>query len=331
MRTAAAGLCHSDLHYIEGRFQWPLPALLGHESAGVVEAVGTDVRSVVDGDHVVTCLSLYCGRCEYCLTGRMALCDQTATVMRNRHDPPRITLDGYRVAQFFELSSFAEQMLVHESAVVRIDPSLPLDRAALVGCAVVTGLGAVFNTANVRPGATVAVIGCGGIGLSVVQGASIAGANRIVAVDTVAAKLELALSLGATDVVDGSAVDAVTAVRDLASGGVHYSFEAVGAKATVEQAYAMLRRGGVCTVVGMLPQHTKVEVSGFDLLDEKRLQGSRMGSNRSHVDIVSYLEMYAHGRLKLDELVAGRIPLHEINEGFSAMRTGRVGRTVVVF
>lgn len=331
IRTAAAGLCHSDLHYMEGRYRWPLPVVLGHESAGVVEAVGGDVRSVAPGDHVVTCLSLYCGRCEFCLTGSMALCDQTASVMRGRRDAPRISHRGERLAQFFELSSFAEQMLVHETAVVRIDPDLPLDRAAIVGCGVVTGLGAVFNTAEVRPGTTVAVIGCGGIGLSAIQGAAIAGANRIVAVDTVPAKLDVAVVMGATDTVDASAEDAVAAVRELSRGGVHYSFEAVGAKATVEQAYAMLRRGGLCTVVGMLPHDARVEVSGLDLLDEKRLQGSRMGSNRSHVDIVRYLDMYARGRLKLDELITERIPLEEINNGFDAMRDGSVGRTVVVF
>jgi S-(hydroxymethyl)glutathione dehydrogenase/alcohol dehydrogenase len=208
VRVAASGLCHSDLHFMEGKYECDTPIVLGHEAAGVVEAVGSEVAGLGPGDRVVACLSVFCGRCELCLSGRPALC-QAPERERSPDQPPRLSRDGERVYQFARLSAFAEQMLVHEHALVKIAPEMPLDKAALIGCGVTTGLGAVFRTARVDPGSTVAVIGCGGIGLSAVQGARIAGANRIIAVDTFASKLELAQALGATHVVNGSTGDPV--------------------------------------------------------------------------------------------------------------------------
>ena len=204
VRTAAAGLCHSDLHFMEGKYPWMTPAVLGHESAGVVEAVGEQVAYVQPGDHVITCLSVYCGNCEHCLTGHLSLCENKSHTQRPVGGPPRLHQNGSPMFQFFDLSSFAEQMLVHEHALVKIDKDMPLDRAALIGCGVTTGLGAVFNTAKVEPGSTVAVIGAGGIGLNCIQGAAIAGARRVIAVDMVREKLDLAKQFGATDVVDAS-------------------------------------------------------------------------------------------------------------------------------
>ena len=331
VRTAAAGLCHSDLHFMEGKYVYPTPCVLGHESAGVVEAVGDQVTYVKPGDHVISCLSVYCGDCEYCLTGHLSLCDNKAAVQRPLEGPQRLQRDGAPVWQFLDLSSFAEQMLVHEHALVKIRPDMPLDRAALIGCGVTTGLGAVFNTARLEPGSTVAVIGCGGIGLNCIQGAAIAGAGRVIAVDVVVSKLSLARQFGATDVVDASAGDAVAQVQELTGGGVHYSFEAIGLKATAEQAFAMLRRGGTATVIGMIPLGQNVEIPGVELLYEKRLQGSNMGSNRFRVDMPRYIDMYLDGRLKLDELVSRRITLDEVNDGFDAMKTGEVARSVIVF
>src|SRR4051812_19848734 len=280
IRTEAAGLCHSDLHFMEGKYPWMLPAVLGHESAGVVEQVGDQVSYVQPGDHVITCLSVYCGNCEHCLTGHLSLCDNKHAVQRPMDGPQRLSRNGDTMWQFFDLSSFAEMMLVHENAIVKIRDDMPLDRAALIGCGVTTGLGAVFNTAKVEPGTTVAVIGCGGIGLNCIQSAAIAGAARGIAVDRVPEKLALAKDFGATDLVDAGAGDAVGQVQELTAGGVHYAFEAIGLKATAEQAFAMLRRGGTATVIGMIPIGETVELPGFEFLFEKKLQGSNMGSNR---------------------------------------------------
>jgi S-(hydroxymethyl)glutathione dehydrogenase/alcohol dehydrogenase len=239
IRTAAAGVCHSDLHFQNGSYLHPLPAVLGHESAGVVEQVGSEVRYVAPGDHVITCLSVFCGHCGYCLEGRPALCDKADT-RRAQGDAPRLSQKGEVMHQFADLSSYAEQLLVHENAVVRITKDMPLDRAALIGCGVTTGVGAVFKTAKVPAGATVAVIGCGGVGLSAIQGARIAGAGRIIAVDTLPAKLELAKRFGATDGINASDGDPVQQVKQLTGGGVEYSFEAIGLKQTAEQAFGML-------------------------------------------------------------------------------------------
>lgn len=331
VRVAAAGLCHSDLHFMEGKYPYMTPAVLGHESAGVVEAVGDQVTYVKPGDHVITCLSVYCGNCENCLTGHPAICENGASTDRPRDAAPRLSRGGEPVFQFLKMSSFAEQMLIHEHGLVKIREDMPLDRAALIGCGVTTGLGAVFNTAKVEPGSTVAVIGCGGIGLSAIQGARIAGANRIVAVDMLDSKLELAKSFGATDAVNAGAGDPVAQVMELVPGGVHYAFEAIGLKVAAEQAFNMLRRGGTATVIGMIPIGQNVELPGVAFLSEKKIQGSAMGSNRFRVDMPRYVDMYMDGRLKLDELVSARIGLDEVNSGFEAMKSGEVARSVIVF
>ncbi len=239
--------------------------------------------------------------------------------------PQRLALpDGSPVWQFLDMSSFAEQMLVHEHGLVKIAKDMPLDKAALIGCGVTTGLGAVFNTAGVRPGETVAVIGCGGIGLNAIQGARIAGAGRIIAVDMLDNKLEMADDFGATDLVNAGETDAVAAVQELTKGGVHYTFEAIGLAATAQQAYSMLRKGGTAVVIGMIPVGESVSIHGAELLYEKTLTGSNMGSNRFRVDMPRYIELYLQGRLKLDELVSQTITLDEINEGFEAMKQGSV-------
>jgi S-(hydroxymethyl)glutathione dehydrogenase/alcohol dehydrogenase len=235
IQTKAAGICHSDMHFYNGTYPGQVPMVLGHESAGVVEAVGSDVHYVKPGDHVITCLSVFCGHCEQCLTGHMSLC-QEPEVNRGKDEEPRLASNDHPLTQFAQLGSFAEQMLVHEHALVKIREDMPMDRAALIGCGVTTGVGAVIHTAAVEPGSTVAVIGCGGIGLSCINGAAIAGAARIIAIDRVESKLDLARKFGATDVVDASDGDAVAKVIEMTGGGVHYSFEAIGLKVTAEQA-----------------------------------------------------------------------------------------------
>jgi S-(hydroxymethyl)glutathione dehydrogenase/alcohol dehydrogenase len=326
----ASGLCHSDLHFMEAKYSCDVPTIPGHEAAGIVEAVGPDVTSVRPGDHVIGCLSIFCGHCEYCLSGRPVLCNRQG-LEREAHQPPRLSWQGAPLHQYLRLSAFAEWMLVHENTLVKIRDDMPLDRAALIGCAVTTGLGAVFNTAKVPPGSSVAVLGCGGVGLNAVQGAAIAGAGRIIAVDTLPWKLELAREFGATDVVNAVYGDPVEQVRELTDGGVEYSFEAIGLKITAEQSFAMLRKGGTATIIGMIPEGQRIELPGSEFLDEKKIQGSNMGSNRFRIDMPRYVDLYLSGRLKLDELVSRRIGLDDINDGFEAMRRGEVARSVIVF
>ena len=330
VRTVAAGVCHSDLHFANGSYPYPLPAILGHESAGIVEQVGSMVTYVKPGDHVITCLSAFCGHCEYCLTGHMSLC-QEPELNRGEGEEPRLHKADESIAQFLNLSSYAEQMLLHEHAIAKIRDDMPMDRAALIGCAVTTGVGAVIHTAKVEPGSTVCVIGAGGIGLSAINGAAIAGAGRIIAVDMVPAKLELARKFGATDVVNAKDKDVVGEILEMTGGGVHYSFEAIGLKATAEQSFKMLRPGGTATIIGMIPVGVNIELHGAEFLLERKIQGSNMGSNRFRVDMPRFVDFYLAGKLHLDDMISGRIRLEDINEGFKALESGEVARNVIMF
>lgn len=332
IRTAACGVCRSDLHFVDGAYPHAMPCIPGHEAAGIVEAVGSEVRTVKVGDAVVTCLSAYCGQCAFCVTGRMSLC-LGADTRRAKGQAPRITraADGSAVNQMLNLSAYAEAMLVHEHACVRIDPEMPLDRAAILGCAVVTGAGAVFHAADISPGDTVAVVGCGGVGLAAVNAAKIAGAGRIIACDPVAEKRELAVTLGATDVVDAMADDAAKQVVELTRGGVDHAIEAVGRPASGALAVASLKRGGTATILGMMPLDHKVGLGAMDLLSGKKLQGALMGGNRFPVDIPRLVDFYMRGLLDLDTIIAKRIPLTAINEAFDDLRKGDSVRSVVVF
>ena len=329
IRTAAAGVCHSDLHFIEGKYPHPLPAVLGHESAGVVEAIGSEVRTVKVGDHVITCLSAFCGHCESCLTGRMSLCVSSDT-KRGKEDEPRLSTPTGPMLQYLNLSSFAEQMLIHEHACVAIRKDMPLDRAALIGCGVMTGVGAVIHTSNVRPGDTVAVIGFGGVGLAAINGAAMAGAGRIIAIDMSPGKANLAKAMGATDFVMGGP-DAVKEVMELTSGGVQHAFEAIGLAVTAEQSFNMLRRGGTANIIGMIPVGQMISLMGAAFLGEKRIQGSLMGSNRFPVDMPRLVDAYMTGKLHLDDMISRRIRLDQVNEAFEEMKTGAVARSVIVF
>jgi len=330
VRTAAVGLCHSDLHVMQGVLPMPLPAVLGHEVAGVVEAVGEHVGDLKPGDHVVGFLTAYCGHCRQCESGHQVLCQDT-NVKSLPGALRRITQHGEQLNQVFNLSGFAESMLVHRRALTKIRQDMPLDRAALLGCAVITGTGAVFRSARVQPGSTVAVIGCGGIGLSTINGAAIAGAARIIAVDTLPGKLQMAKDMGATDVVNASEIDPVQAVKELTSGGVEYSFECIGLKVTTEQAYAMLAPAGLTTVVGVFARGETVELPGLQFLKEKKIQGTVLGSSIMGVDIARLVDLYLKGDLKLDQLISRRIALDDINEGFRDMQQGTVARSLVVF
>jgi S-(hydroxymethyl)glutathione dehydrogenase/alcohol dehydrogenase len=331
VRTVASGICHSDLHVIEGGLPVPPPCILGHEPAGIVESVGAGVTDFAPGDHVIGCLTSFCGVCKFCTGGRPYLCP-TQFAGRAPGAKPRLSGSAGPVNQFANLSSFAEKMLTHERSLVKIREDMPLDRAALIGCGVTTGMGAVLNTARIEPGSTCAVIACGGVGLSAIQGCRIAGASRIVAIDNQAWKLDLARKLGATDAVDAAQGDAAAQVMELTRGGVDYAFECLGTPATVQQSVSMLKRGGTAVFVGIVPLGRMVELHIADItFQEKRLIGSLMGSNRFRLDMPRYVDFYLDGRLHLDEMISARIGLDGINDAFERLRKGDAARQVVVF
>ena len=327
VRTAAAGVCHSDYHFMNGSYATALPSIMGHESAGIVEKVGADVSYLKPGDHVISCMSMFCGSCSYCLTGKPYGCDNLEDMAREG----RMSKDGEVVQQGYNLGSFAEQMLLHEHALVKIRDDMPLDRAALIGCAVMTGVGSVIHTAKVEPGSTVAVLGCGGVGLSAVNGAAIAGAARIIAIDVLDDKLELAKQFGATDGINASTQNPVEAIVELTGGGVDYAFEALGLKQTCEQAFDMIRPSGTACIIGMVPEGQKIEINAANLINDRRLIGSNMGSNAFRIDMPRLVDFYMQGRLNLDALISKQVALENINEAYQEMLSGKVARSVIGF
>ena len=331
IRTVACGVCRSDLHFVDGAFPHPLPTVPGHEAAGVVEAVGSDVAHLKIGDHVVTFFTVFCGSCEMCIGGRPSLCVDPST-RRAKGAPPRLSLnDGTPLAPFLNLSAFAEMMLVHENACVAIDREMPLDRAALLGCAVVTGAGAIFNDSKLQPGESVAVIGCGGIGLAAINAAKIAGASRIIAIDPVPEKRALAEKIGATHAIDANDPDLAKKIAELTEGGVHYAIEAVGRSNTAELAWTILRRGGTATILGMIAPGNEVKIAGPTFLTGKKLQGSLLGSTRAPIDMPRLVRLYLDGKFDLDTMVAERIKLDDVNHALANLRTGDTVRSVIEF
>lgn len=332
VRTVATGICHSDLTVIEGGLPVPPPTILGHEPAGVVEAVGPGVTEFAPGDRVIGCITAWCGTCRFCTGGRPYLC-LSQYVGRAAGAQPRLRgADGAPIAQFANLSSFAERMLCFARSLVKVRDEMPLDRACLIGCGVTTGLGAALNTVHIPAGASVAIVGCGGVGLSALQGARIVGAGKIVAVDAQPWKLELARQLGATHCVDASQGNPVAAVHEVTSGGADFVFECIGLVPTVQQAVAMTGRGGTAVLVGIVPMHETVALSGADItLQEKKITGSYMGSNRFRSDMPRYVDFYLDGRLRLDEMISARIPLEAVNDALDRLRRGEAARQVVVF
>ena len=333
VRTIATGVCHSDLHVVDGLGRYPVdrPFVLGHEGAGVVEAVGDDVSAVKVGDHVVACLSGFCGTCPQCLSGHPNVCTG-GIIGRPETGAPRLSQDGGLVRSFANIGSYAEKMLLHENSVVQIDPDIPFDRAALVGCGVLTGVGAALRSSGMRAGQTVAVFGVGGVGLSIVQGARIGGARQIIAVDQFDSKLEMARAVGATHTVKSTEGDPVKAIRSMTGGlGVDHAFEAVGNAKLCRQAIESLAVRGTATIVGVLPPDAMIEFPWLAIRPECKVQTSRMGSNQFRTDIPNYLEFYRQGRLDLDGMISRRGRLSDINDAFRAMKAGEVARTVLMF
>jgi S-(hydroxymethyl)glutathione dehydrogenase/alcohol dehydrogenase len=328
IKTSASGVCHSDLHFMEGKWQFPLPAVLGHESAGVVEKVGEGVTNVQPGDRVVVAFVQSCGTCDRCVTGRPNLCMNTNDLQRRG----RISLNGEPMVQFAGMSAFAEYQLVSAKACVHVPDGVPMEVAALVGCSVMTGVGAVTNTVKLQVGQTVAVVGAGGVGLNIIQGAKLAGASRIIAVDLLENKLAAAREFGATDVVDASKGNAVEQVQEMTGGGVDYAFEAIGLMKTAVDCWGMARRGGQAVIVGMLPlgQDLVLPDAGASFLGEKGIVGSFYGSTRQTYDMPWLMELYRQKRLKIDELITKRWTLDQINEAYESLKAGEVNRSVIV-
>lgn len=337
VRVAACGVCRSDLSMQDGTLPVPMPVVLGHEASAVVEAVGPGVDAFAPGDHVVASWIPQCGECFFCRRGQPELCQASDTVLLAGgllDGTPRLRLDGGPLFQMCGTGMFSEVTVIPACAAVRIPEDLPLDVAALLGCAVLTGVGAVLNTADVRPGDSVAVVGCGGVGLNVIQGARIAGAEPIVAIDVNPAKLALARSLGATATVDASTVEPVNAVRDLTGQrGADVAFEALGQGRTIEQVLDMTRRGGQAVLVGIPRMDVILSVPamlGF-VLSERTVKGCWYGSSDIRRDVPRLVELYRDGRLRLDELISRRIELAQVNEALSALRSGELARSVIVY
>ncbi len=329
VKLAATAICHSDVHLIRGEWGGEVPVIAGHESAGIVEAVGEGVTNVQPGDHVVVSLLRSCGRCFYCTTGAPYNCHGTFALdtqsrLRNAK--------GEKIHHGIRTASFAEYTIVEQTQCVKIPADIPLDCAALLACGVITGLGAVTNTAKIAPRSSVAVIGVGGVGLNSIQGAALSGARLIIAVDLLDNKLTAARTFGATHTVNASQENAVTAVQTLSGGdGIDYAFVTVGNAAAVSQAFDMIRAGGSVVVVGLPKSSDTVALNIHRLIGERHVVGSPMGSTRLSVDVPRLVELYQQGKLKLDELITQRYPLAQINEAIESMERGEALRNVIMF
>ena len=330
VHMAASGVCHSDLSVQNGTIPFMFPTVLGHEGAGVVAEVGDAVTRVVPGDHVVLTWMPACRRCPACLAGQAMLCE---VGLAESLSGAYASVGGAPLVRGLGTATFGEQTLVPEGEVVRIDTSVPLELAALVGCALATGVGAAWNTARVTPGSSVAVVGCGGVGLSVIQGARLAGAATVVAVDRVASKLDLARAMGATAVVDASAEDATAAVRAQTGGrGADFSFEVVGRAESIRTAFASARRGGTVVLVGAGSPSEQVTFSAFELfVDAKTIIGCVYGSTDADRDFPLLVDLIRTGAIDAEGMVTRRITLDEVNEAFAAMERGEVARSVIVY
>jgi S-(hydroxymethyl)glutathione dehydrogenase/alcohol dehydrogenase len=335
VKLAACGVCHSDLSATNGTIPLPPPLVLGHEAAGVVEEVGEGVTGVAVGDPVILCWIPMCGRCRYCGEGRPALCELAAKAAATLPDGTTRFKDahGAPLFHFAGVGVMAERATVHQNNVIPIDAGVPLDKAAVLGCAVMTGVGAAINTAKVRPGSSVAVFGCGGVGLNAVQGAALCGADRIIAVDTSDRKLELAREFGATHTLNpASDGDAVRRIRELTGGGVDYGFECIGLPATIQQTFDAVGKGGMAVLVGVTKPADQIQLGSFlFIFTEKEIKGSLYGSCQPRYDFPRLISLYRAGRLKLDELVSRTYDIDDAPRAFEDMLAGQNARGVIVF
>ncbi len=334
IKTVASGICHSDYSVLHGILRTPMPAVLGHEGAGIVEEVGPGVTNVKPGDHVVVSLSPSCGKCPMCLEEREYLCMDMSKASGGScmmDGTTRLKNGDETVYQLLAIGSFAEKMVIPAGCAVKVRDDAPLESCCLIGCGVTTGTGAAVNTADIQSGDSVAVIGCGGVGLSILQGARIKGANPLIAVDPVPEKRELAMSLGATHTIDPFNEDLKKTVKEITGKGVHFAFEALGSMKTIDDAYSILRPTGEAIIVGVPNLREKYELPVANLFAEKELRGSVYGSSRPTRDLPLFVDWYMDGELKLDEMITKRIRLEDVNQAFEEMSRGEGARSVIMF
>ena len=332
VRIVSAGVCYSDYHIMIGEWTMPLPMVLGHEAAGIVEKVGANCSRVAPGDHVILNFRANCGTCRHCVIGRPVRCNGIETSRWVMFDGSvRLHKNGTDIHHFTRTSSFAEYAVVPESGAVPVRKDMPLDKASLIGCSVMTGVGAAINTAKVEPGSSVLVIGCGGVGLNIIQGAKLAGAGRIIAVDTLQNKLGYAREFGATDTLSPGEGDVVERIIELTHGGVDYAFEAIGNPKTIEQCYDACGPGGMTVVVGMAAETADIQINALSLpRTERGIVGSWYGSARPWVDFPMLVDLYMNGRLDIDSMISKTYRLDQINEAYAELERGELARSVIV-
>jgi Zn-dependent alcohol dehydrogenase len=335
VKLVASGVCHSDLHFMKGEMYTPMPTVVGHEGAGIVEKVGPGVTSLVPGDHVITMVSFGCGRCRFCSEARPTLCVENLPVMAGSVLPvsgtTRLSKGDQALHHLFGLACFAEYAVVHERSCVKIREDAPLDKVCLLGCGVATGIGAAINTAGVRPGESIVIWGAGGVGLSAIMGAKLAGAGKIIAVARNPKKLALAKKFGADYTVNASEDDPVAKVMELTGGGADYAIESAGKIEVMQQAYASIHNGGKCVVAGMAPLGTAITIQSYEFLLGKTITGTVQGDIRAQVDIPRYVDMFMDGKLPFDKMISKIYTLDQVNEASAALEKGEVIRSVIKF
>jgi S-(hydroxymethyl)glutathione dehydrogenase / alcohol dehydrogenase len=333
VKLVACGVCHTDLHFMKNEMMAHLPIVLGHEGAGIVEKVGPGVTMLKPGDHVVMMVSFSCGRCRYCYEGKPTLCVQNLPVMGGQALPisltTRLRKGEQELHHLFGLACYAEYTVVHERSCVKVREDAPMDKICLLGCGVATGLGSAINTAGVRVGESVVVWGAGGVGLSAVIGAKLAGAGKIIAVARNPKKLELAKQLGADYVVNASEGNPVKKVQELTRGGADYAIESAGTLEVMQQAYASIHPGGKCIIAGMAPLGTAMPIQSYEFLLGKTITGTVQGDINAQVDIPRYVDMFMNGKMPFDKMISKTYALEEVNEAFEALEKGEVIRSVI--
>jgi NDMA-dependent alcohol dehydrogenase len=334
VKIEATGICHSDLHFMKGEMPVPMPVVPGHEGAGTVEKVGPGVTTLQPGDHVVMMVAFSCGKCRFCIEGRPTMCVENLPIQSMATLPggvKRLHKGKHELHHMFGLASYAEYTVVHERSCVKVREDAPLDVVCLLGCGTSTGIGAAINSTGIKPGESIAIYGCGGVGLSAVMGARLAGGGKIIAVDTLDRKLNMAKKLGADYLINASQNDPMAKVMEITGGGADYALECIGNVNVMAQAFASIRFGGKLIVVGMAPLGSMLSIATYEFLLGKTITGTVQGDINAQIDIPRYVDLYMNGKLPIDKLITKTYNLDEINEAFEALEKGETIRSVIKF
>ena len=330
VKLTAAGVCHSDYHFMTGKMIPPKsPFIMGHEGAGIIEEIGKDVQNIKVGNKVLLSMDAICGNCKNCKLGKETLCSTYGRTFTMPDGTTRFYKNN--IKYYHMVGTFSEYTILPAEQVIVVPDNSPLEKICIIGCAVITGVGAVINRAQVKPGSTMAVFGCGGVGLNVIQGGVLSSASKIIAIDTISNKLSMAKKLGATHTINALKTDPIDAIKEINSGPVDYAFEVVGNPKIAEQVFASIAPGGTAILVGIQPPKTKISVDAWELIKDKTLMGSFHGSAKPSKDFLWLIDLYESGKLKLDELITQYRPLNEINQAFNDLIEGRTIRTVITF